>query len=179
MKKVNDKKGFTLVEMILVIAIFSVIIASITGFFVMIIRGKAKSITRVEAQEQARIAINRIAYEVKRSTGVNVISKLDVEIATSASSTFVINSSDVPRNPTTFNVSNGILYMKYGSSTPVALTSRDVSVSSLIFSKYSGAYANRSNGVVINMTVYKLDGNGQTEFDVYYPIETAIEILGH
>lgn len=180
MQKNTMKKnatGFTLVELILVIAIFSIIIASITSFFVLVIRGKGKSVTRVEAQEQARIAMNRMTYEIKRSTSASSSSKFDVNIATTSTSTFILVSSVSARNPTVFNVSNGILYMKYGTSASVALTSKDVSISNLMFSKYASTNG-RSNGIVVSMTVYKADASGQTANDVYYPLETAVEISG-
>ncbi len=179
MKKSNNKKGYTLIELIIVIGIFSLLIASITGFFVVTIRGKAKSQARIEAQEQARIVVDRIAYEIRRAKSVNALSKVNINLASSSGSTFIL---DVPatassRNPTTFSVVNGILYMKYGTDTAIPLTSKDISITSLVFSNLTSAN-NRSKNVLVSMNVFKASPTGQTATDVNYPIETAIEIKG-
>ncbi len=174
-KKINLNNGCTLVEMIVVVAIFSVLLFSTAGFFIMTIQARGKAQTRIEAQEQARIAIERISYDIRRASGINT-SNFGVNLALSSSSVLSLVASST-RNPTIYSVSNGILNVKYGTGSTTALTSRDVTVSNLVFTNLSSTNG-RSKNILINMTLTKADPTGKTLTDVIYPVETTVEIMG-
>ncbi len=183
MQKQNSKiknsklvSGFTLVEMIMVIAIFSVLLFAIAGFFIMTIQSRGKSQARIEVQEQARTAIERVAYDIRRATSTTLALGANVNVATGSAS-FNLISSVASRNPTIFTVSNGILYVKYGTGSTTALTSKDVTINSLIFTNLSSTNG-RSKNILVNMIFTKADPTGKTSSDINYPIETTVEIMG-
>ncbi len=173
----NQKSGTTLVELLLVIGIFALLLISIAGFFIMTVQGRGKSQAHIEAQEQARFAMQKMTYEIRRAASVNGNSNLNVNFASSSAYTFslVEPTSGVSRSPTVFSVVSGILYEKQGAGTSTALTSKDVSVTNLMFTNLSSG---KSKNILVNLTISKPDPTGNASLTINYPLETSIEIEG-
>ena len=60
----SDEQGYTLVEMLVVMAILGVVIASLTGIFVSGSRAELDLNRRFQAQQQARLALDKIRVDV-------------------------------------------------------------------------------------------------------------------
>lgn len=60
----SDEHGYTLVEMLVVMAILGVVIASLTGIFVSGSRAELDLNRRFQAQQQARLALDKIRTDV-------------------------------------------------------------------------------------------------------------------
>ncbi len=171
------KSGVTLVELLLVVGIFALLLTSVAGFFIMTVQGRGKSQAHIEAQEQARFAMQKITYEIRRATSTNPSSSFGVNFASSSLYTLslVTPASASSRNPTIFSVASGTLFIKQGTGSTTALTSKDVTVSSLIFTNLSSG---KSKDILVNMTISKVDPTGNTALNVNYPLETTVEIEG-
>lgn len=164
-KKLSSQKGFTLVEFLLVLAIFSLVIVATAGFFIMTLQGRAKAQVHIEVQEQARLALERITYEIRRANGVNSASGGTLSLSMSSSS----------RNPTVFSLTNGTLFMTQGTGSSTPLTSSYASVTSLSFTNLSSG---KSKNILIAMTLSKPDPTGNPTLSTIYPLEEAVEIRG-
>ena len=133
MRKSNLKLGFTLVEMILYVAIVSIFVTAMVSFAWDAIYGRVKSYTHQEVNQNIRLAGKRINFEIRNAAGVNSASGSNLNLA----------MSDSSRNPTIIDVSGERLRIGYGSSgtcptsNPCNLTSNIVSVTNLNFTDLS------------------------------------------
>src|SRR6185369_17697825 len=154
-KKTRTKKGFTLVELIIVIAIFTLVIGATLKFFIATLSGRAKAPTHIEAQEQARLAEDHIIYEIRRANGIAGTSVFGTNLASSTGS-LDLTMSVPARNPTSFSLASGTIYIKQGANAKIALTSNDVTVTNLTFTNLSSSNG-RSKDILMNMTVLRPD----------------------
>ncbi len=171
------KGGFTLVELILVIALFSIIMGAILNFFIATLSGRVKAAAHMEVQEQARFVGDRLAYEIRRSTKIEAVSVFGTNLAATSTGTLSLDMVDSSRTPTVFSVASGILYMKQGTSAAVALTSNDVSVTNLTFTNLSLSNG-RSKHILVNFTLSKPDPAGIATLTIVYPMEMSVEMRG-
>lgn len=66
-KKSNKKKGFTLLELLIAIAIFIIVISVIVSLFVSALKGQRRAIASQNVQDNARYLLSFIAKEVRMS----------------------------------------------------------------------------------------------------------------
>ncbi len=175
-KEKLGNSGFTLAEILVVVAIFSVLVGAMGKFFISTLSGRAKIQTHIEAQEQARLAASHIVYEMRRANGIAGTSVFGTNLAT-VSSSLDLTMSVGSRSPTSFSVTSGILYIKQGTNAKVALTSNDVSVTNLTFTNLSPV-GGRSKDILMNLTVNKPDPTGKTAVNVNYSLETEVNLEG-
>ena len=91
-------RGFTLIELIIYIAIVGGMLVLITGFLWNILFGNIKETSYQEVQQNARFALTKITQETKKATGI--ISPLPG--ATSSSLSLKMEASNL--NPTVFDI---------------------------------------------------------------------------
>ena len=139
MKKIftlhSGEKGFTLIELILYIALIAIFINGAILFAWDIIYGGAKSGVQREVNKNMRLASKRIEYELRNASGINSL----------ASNSVCLSSATALRNPTRISVSSGQLRIGWGggSSDCTGLTndepftSNKVAVSDLQFTDNS------------------------------------------
>jgi prepilin-type N-terminal cleavage/methylation domain-containing protein len=130
-------KGFTLIEVLLYIAIVTVIMSAMILFAWNVIILGAKSNSQQELYAQARIVSERINSEIRNANDINTgTSNFDVNLVTSSSNQISL-VADAPRNPIIFNVVSGIVMIKLDALAAVPLHSNSISVTNLIFTNYS------------------------------------------
>ena len=139
MYKTKLKSGFTLIELILYIALISIFITGAILFAWDIIYGGAKSEVQRDVNQNSRLISKRMIYEIRNSSAVNSVTTSDLCLA----------SNTPARNPTRFYISAGRLYVAWGGGSTNCtsmtnnqpLTSNKVTVSGLTFT-------DRSSGTV-------------------------------
>lgn len=173
MKKSKNKThqgGFTLVEMILYIAIVSIFMTGLVYFTWDVIYGRVKSFVHQEVNQNIRFASKRIAYEIKNAKSVTTPSSGSTNI-------LELVMADGTRNPTIINVADGRIQIGYGSSgncptvNPCFLTSNKVKVTGLTFTSLSSG---NSTNIKFSFTVSS-SGDRQ-EFNKSETYETAVEL---
>jgi len=146
------QKAFTLIEVLIYTAIFSVVAAGIMGVAWNITRLHTTQIASNEVDENLRYIMNLVNSKVRKA---NIIKE-------ASSTTLVLEMPDSTKSPVTFSLSNGVLYMQEGTAEPVAITSNRVVVQSLTFQKIEVAGA--KGGVKINITLAYKEPTGTTSF---------------
>jgi type II secretory pathway pseudopilin PulG len=133
MKKKN-KKGYTLVEMIIYISLIVMIMISVVGIVIAVMKSNKYVGALNEIENSAILSLNRISREIR--------------IASSAT---LLNSSNISFGTTTIylNSSLGQIYINDGSG-PNPLTSSKVNVSRLFFTKITST---SSTAIKIEMTL--------------------------
>jgi prepilin-type N-terminal cleavage/methylation domain-containing protein len=162
------KKGFTLIEFLIYVAIVGSILVLMTNLFWNVILGGTKENSYQEVQQNGRFALLKMEQEIKKAIGINNPSP-----GTSASSLSLLmaNSS---LNPTVFNLNGGKLIITQGSSSPIEITTDQVSVSSLRFTNLS--YFGTPGTIGIEMTIENLNPANRNEYQASVDLKTTVSL---
>ena len=112
----NMKKGFTLLEMIIYIAIFSIFIIGFFSFSNNIINSRIHNQNIIEVNTQGSQIINVITQNIRNGSSIEILSN-DVLVV-----------DDI-----VFSKNNNILYFEQGSNDPIALHNERVLIDNLSF----------------------------------------------
>ncbi|HYD35666.1 MAG TPA: prepilin-type N-terminal cleavage/methylation domain-containing protein [Vitreimonas sp.] len=129
--------GFTLIELILYIALISIFLSAVITFAWDIIYSHAKSSTQQTVLYNLRLASERITYEIRNARAINSVSATSLCLA----------SADAARNPTKLYLASNELRIGWGGGNSTcatttndqALTSAEVNVTALTFQNLTTA----------------------------------------
>jgi len=142
--KLQPNQGFTLVEMIVYIAIIGIVLVSFINFIISIMNAQAKTYSVQEVQSNGRMVLSLIVPRIRMAD--DVTSPTEGNFA----NTLVLNMPN-PNPDLIFTVSSGVLTMAEGVGTPVAVTSNKVNVSNLTFTNLS--QPGRRDNIKIELTI--------------------------
>lgn len=135
---INKKKqckllnGFTLIELIIYLAICAGVLLSFSLFMIHITGTRNKTLAVNEVQTSGRIAIETISARIRNATGINfALSTLGTNPGVLS-----LKMDDFPaQNPTTIRLSadNNSLQIQEGTGAPIQITSPLVRVTHLVF----------------------------------------------
>jgi prepilin-type N-terminal cleavage/methylation domain-containing protein len=151
----QSKAGFTMIELLIAMTIFSFMLLIVASGFIDIVRMQNQSLASNMAQDSARSAMDELVQAVRNSTGVVSISPSTPSILCLANSTGVQQAYYV-------NSSNGILYRSddcTAYTNTVALTSAQVQVSAFTVTVETSGPAITVPEVEIAMTVASNNGS--------------------
>lgn len=149
----KELKGFTIVEVLVSIAIFFIIFAAITSFIFWVNYSNSKLKSDREASENAKKVIESMIYEIRGAKSIygptTTASQLSLETARylppGETSTFV-----------DFFVCDLSICLKKESQDPISLLPDSVKITSLVFSQILNE---NTPSVKINLTVNSNDAN--------------------
>lgn len=170
----KEKRGATLVEMVVVVALFAMIGLALVYFSTGIVMSRARALSRIEAQEHARFALQRITYEIRRARGFELGSDFGVNLATTPSTSLDLDMREGANDPTVIDVSGGVVRLKQGAGPAIELTSDDVTVTNLTFDNRSSP-TNRNRNVKITLTVENPDPGGDVDRDIVMTLISAAQ----
>lgn len=126
----KSPKGFTLIEVLIYVAIIGVVISSFVSFSISSTNARNKTYVIQEVQANARVVKELISREIKEASSV---------VAPSSGSSTSVLELDVPdtSNNTLYSLSNGVLYRQVGSFDPDQISSQETEISDLVFSNNS------------------------------------------
>ena len=130
-KNYKKKSGFSLVEILIYIAIFSVFVISLVSFNSSLTASRLHNQMMLEVNDQGEKVMKIITQTLRNSSQVN-----SPTIGSAANNLSVVTGVPV-NDPTVFSLSGGVLYITEGAGSPVALTNNQVITSSLLFSNFS------------------------------------------
>lgn len=127
----QTQAGFTLIEVLLYLAVSSFILFSVSSFVVASMRARAESQVIAEVEQQGERLMQVMAASVRSSRGIN-----SPVVGASGASLSVFTT--VPAtNPTVFGLSSGNITITEGAGGAVALDNTLVTVSGLTFTNVS------------------------------------------
>ena len=151
--KFMHNRSFTLIELLIYIAIISLVLVSVTGFFWNIVSGNIKENSYQEVQQNGRFVITKITQEIKKAIGINS------PVQGSSDNSLSLIMSEPNLNPTIFDVSGGKLRITQGASAPIELTTDQIRVSNLQFTNLS--YLNSPGTLRVEIALENLNPSGK------------------
>jgi len=139
MFKINDKgpalsraEGFSLLEIVISVAIFSIILFAVVSIFLSMNNSNLKTTASREVSENVRMAIEKITYEIRSAKSIYTPT-------TTASQLSLETSKNLPGGETNtfidFFLCGSAICFKKESQDPVAITSNSVQITNLTFSQ--------------------------------------------
>jgi prepilin-type N-terminal cleavage/methylation domain-containing protein len=127
----SKRGGFTLIEMLLSIGIFTLIVVAFAGIFVTITNVGTQQSSTSAVNEESQALLQKIQYFVETASVVNI----PTSTPTTTLQLFMASSS---ADPTYITLASGTVYLQQSTSSPLtALTSKRVTVSNISFTRQS------------------------------------------
>lgn len=144
----HQPRGFSLLEMVIYVAILAVIAAVVVGSLLPLARSYREVVMALSINNAASAALERMVRDIRAASAIAPGS-----VFNTSPGVLVLTSTDGGGNPTTitFDVSGSAVRITEGAGTPYALTGSAATISSLTF--ISQANATTSTTIGIDMTV--------------------------
>lgn len=124
------KKAFTIIELLIYTAIFSMVVVALISILVSMFRLQTTQTATAEVNQQGQYLAQQIQYDVSSARLVDMTQDV-------ATSTLVLRESTNAYNPTKITLSGGVLYFQQGTLGILqALNSSKVSVSNVSFTRH-------------------------------------------
>ena len=150
--KIKNEKGFSLIETIIYIAIFSMIVTTFVSFSSSMTRVRLHNQMVLEVNDQGQNTMKIITQTIRNASAVNSLAMGNTD------SSLNLTTFTPATSPTIFSESSGVLYIKEGSSSQIALTNNKVVISNLAFSNFS--HSNTGDIIKISFTLSSLTSGG-------------------
>lgn len=145
LRKKKNTKAFTLIETLLYVGIVGMVLASLVGFGWNMMGIGAKSGTHHDVVSNERLVAEKLSFFVREATDIDgANSNFGVNLATTPGSKVTLRGV-APNDPIVFDVSGGALRVTLGVAAPIALTSSNIAVSSIVFTNASSADGKTKN----------------------------------
>jgi len=154
----QSERGFTLVEVLLYLAISSIILGIISFFVFMMLETRVKNQTILEVEQQGLFVMQTISRTIRNAESINSPS-----VGASADS-LSLSVFDALDNPTIFDVAGGSIRVKEGVAVPIALTSPRVVINNLTFYNLSRPGTPGVIRIMLNLRSYNPNGKNEYEF---------------
>jgi len=159
------KRGFTLVEFLIYIALVSVVVTSLILWVLSLAGVRDKNYAVGEVQSNAQMILSIVERGVKQAEAI---------IAPAAGTAGVTLELDRPGAlpNAIFRVVDGTLYFEVTGSPSLAVSSRQVAIMDLVFRNLTGAFDNRANVAV--RAIVRFRDQASTDFASRREIITAV-----
>jgi type II secretory pathway pseudopilin PulG len=164
--KIWRGKGFSLVETLFYIALFSFLILSIASAMLLMVRSTERLRASRALQNDAVSALARIMFEIRGASGINDTQSI-FGTHPGALALLSTDGAGAPR-AVSFSVLNDSLYLFENGAPSGALTGSSTVISGIIFKKI---LTSRSIGVKIELT---LSENGAASSNIQHFYSTAL-----
>lgn len=163
-----SQRGFTLIELILYIALVSIFMGGSILFVWDVIYARVKSTVQLEVSQNLRLASQKISYEIRNANGLNSLT----------ASSLSLSSSDPARDPTVFDIAGDRVRVGYGSggqcptTSPCEITSNLVAATQLQFTDLSTG----SGSINIGFSLTLENTAGRKSWQESKTYSTSVEI---
>lgn len=157
--------AFTLIELLIYLAIVTVVVGALVVFAWNIIGAGAKSATEQEVFSAALYVSERIKAEIRDASGINSVTATSISLA----------NSNAAKNPTIIDLSAGKIRVKYGAAAAVTINSTDTNVSSLVFTNYTSG-DNKTKDIQFTFTLQSNFSTTRQEFTETTALRSAAEV---
>jgi len=166
--KKGNKSGFTLVELVIYIAIFATILLLIIGFLWMIVLGNIKETAYEEVQQNGRFAITKMTQEIKKATGI------DIPTPGNSANALILRMAD--SSLTSFDISGGKLRMTKGINS-YYLTTDQVIINNNSLQFTNNSYPNTPGIIQVKMEINHTNPGNRREYQASVDLESSVSLV--
>ena len=127
MRNLNKRSGFTLIEVIVYVAIFAMMISFVASILFQVGDSAGSNRGRTSIEVEADFVMGKVLWAMSGASAIAV------PAASSSSSTLTVSKFGFVHNPVSFQLASGTIYMQRAGGSLVPLTSRNVKVAELLF----------------------------------------------
>lgn len=152
-QKIQKKNGFSLLELLVYIAILSILVVVVSNIFISISKSRGQSQAKTEVNSSVRLVTELIRQDIKNASVVSVPAS-----AGSSGSSLTLTRGGVT---IIYDVSSGVLRRKEGAATAINITNSNISVDTLTFTRIenpNAVFGTTDISIKINMT-FRYNGN--------------------
>lgn len=142
----HDNKGTSLVELVLYIAISSIILVDLTGIISQVVHTQVQIEALASEDENARTLMRLISESVEAAATINSPNAVNA-----TTSTLNLTDESSPANTVIYSLTSGIVYKQINSNAAVAITSNAIYVTSLQFTVESEGGVAPSINIQVNI----------------------------
>jgi len=153
------KKGFTLVEMLLYMAILSVVVMAMSSFLYLTYSSRIKATVIAEVEQQGSQTMAIITQTIRNASSITT------PIAGNSTTSATLVGYVALSSPISFDVSGNKIQITEGTNSSVDLTSNRVIVSDLSFSNLSRA--NTPGIIQIKFRLTHINPDNRGEYSYY------------
>jgi len=171
-QNILENRGFTLLELLIYIAILSGLVLIISNTFISLSKGQAQSNARNEVDSSIRFATELLRQDIKNASIVSIPSLIG---DTSNSLTLTRNGVVI-----IYDVSGGVLRRKEDSGNPVNVTNENILVETPIFTRtenVNSVFNTKSITLIIDMT-FSYNANSP-DFNYSTSLQTAVNLYSY
>jgi type II secretory pathway pseudopilin PulG len=161
--------GFTLIELLIYLTLVTGILISATTFAWNIINSRTKAFAIQEVEQNGRLIMERIIQEVHQAGKVNT------PTGGNSSSKLSLAMRNTQQDPTMFLLNGTQLYLSHGVIAPVAISTDDVLVTSLIFRNLSNSSGTTRN-IEIELVLEHRNPDHRQEWQARETFTTMVEL---
>ncbi|HSX28913.1 MAG TPA: type II secretion system protein [Candidatus Saccharimonadales bacterium] len=166
---VSSQAGYTLLELLLYVAIVGSLLTSVTYFFGVAVDARVKNQTISEVNEQGTAAMDYLTQTIRNATAISA------PAAAASASALTVTVPTGSLSPTIFNLSGtSALQVQEGSGGQIPLTSNDVTISGLTFTNLTKS--GTSGTVQVKFTVSRVNPSSRNEYDYQKTFTSSAEI---
>src|SRR3989344_4513051 len=175
--KHRTNNGFTLIEILLYIALVSGLLIAASTFSWNIINSKTKSQSIQEVEMNGKLIMGHLTRVIRSARSVDVSSLLNSNLADpgNAGQSVSLDIRDATDDPTIVDVNNGTLRLQIGTGPAVAISSNLVTITNLTLHDY-GLASGKSENLGITLTLERINPESRNEYDASITLTTAVEI---
>lgn len=125
------RKGFTLIEILIYTALLGMIMGAAILITKSSLEARAKNRSALILNENMHFAITRLEARVHAAIDITAP-------ASGSANSLTLSMTDSSKNPTVFNLSGGVLKITESSGNATALTSDEIEITNLTFTRLTG-----------------------------------------
>ncbi len=164
----QNKKGFTLVELLLYVGLSAILLLVISLFLTTMLAARAKQQTITEVEAQAMQMMQIITQSIRNAEGINS------PLAGESASTLSLSMSDAQNNPTDFNMNQNTLQITEGSQSSINLSNTGIHITNFTVQNLS---RNDTSGLVrISFDVNYNNESGRSEYNYNKSFNTSVSL---
>jgi Tfp pilus assembly protein PilW len=167
-RTLRTKKGFTLVELLLYVALTTIMVGTTSVFLFITLQVRVKNQVITEVEQQGQQAMQRITQVIRNATDITT----PAQGVSGASATLVVVPAG--NSPTIFDLSAGALRIKEGAGAAVVLTNARVTASALNFTNLSRSAS--SHDIRVQFTLTAVNSSGRSEYDFTKTFTTTAHV---
>lgn len=167
-RKQQKNSGFTLVEVILYLALTATIVGLLGTITTHTLSGRAKSQTMEEVVYNGHFILSKLERIIESAEAINT------PLPYATSSTLSLEMSESVKNPTVLNLNASTLYMTEGPNASSSLSTSGVEIADIIFSNISNG---SSTGLIrIMLTINSKNINDRQDYDASETFYTTVSL---